>query len=215
MRALAGAMIIVAAATPVVAQQESVTERWSIELDASFFGNYDDSDLWGNGVGGGITGLYALSASTYLGARFSVTQWPYQSSSIAQDLVNEASPGSEITSEESSGHAQLVSMTPLVRYQREGVLGTLGAFIAGGAGVAYTKESAHTDVAYFPHAPTEGFATFEIDDSDVNATFQLMAGLRLPVSSSSWLELISSYRTIVASSVSDMIGVGAGYHLRI
>src|SRR5678815_1221515 len=84
MRALAGAMIMMAAAaTPVVAQQESVTE------------------------------------------------WSYESSSVVSDLVP---PGSELRSEESTGHVQLVSLTPLIRYQREEVMGTLGAFAAAGGG---------------------------------------------------------------------------------
>ena len=216
MRVLAGAMMILASvATPVTAQKEDVSEHMSIELDAYFSTDYSDSDFWGSGLGGGVTGFYALSTTTFVGARFSVTQWSYEPGSIGQELVNDISFGSDVTSEHSSGHVRLVSLTPLVRYQRDAVLGQLGAFIAAGAGVAYMKESALTEVTYFPHAAGEGTAEFEIDNSDVNATFQLLAGLRFPVSSSSCLELISSYRTTVASNASDMVGVGIGFHIRV
>jgi len=211
MRALAGAMIMMAAAaTPVVAQQESVTERWSVELDAAFFGEYDDSGLWGSGAGGGITGWWALNTTTYLGAHFSVTQWSYESSSVVSDLVP---PGSELRSEESTGHVQLVSLTPLIRYQREEVMGTLGAFAAAGGGVAYLRQHALTDVTFFP--PSVGAASFELDDSSWNASIEMLAGLRLPVSSSSWLELISSYRALFADETANLVGIGVGFHVRV
>lgn len=201
-------MIVAALVVPAVAQQEDVTEHVSLELDAGFYNRYDDSDLWDSGVGAGISGLWAVDAALSLGARFSVTHWSYDPSSIVADLTP---VGAAYVSEESSGQVQVVALTPLARYQRERVVGKLGAFVAAGPGVAYVKEHATTDV-YYTLGGTRDVNSFEHESSDFKVTFEAMTGLGHAVSSSSSLELIAFYRFI---GDHNLYGVGAGFYLRV
>lgn len=203
-------MIVAAATVPVAAQQENVTEHVWIELDGGAFTKYDDSGLWGSGLGGGVTGLWGLNTTTLLGARFSVTQWSYESSFVVPGLVP---AGSELTSEHSSGDVQMVSLTPVIRYQREEVMGRLGAFVAGGLGVAYMKQFARSEITYFP--PSQGAAQFELDESAWKASIEFLAGLRRPVSSSSWLELMATYRTVLAGETANIVGGGVAFNMRV
>ena len=201
-------MIVAVTVAPVVAQQEDVTEHVSLELDAGFYNQYDDSGLWDSGVGAGISGLWAVDAALSLGARFSVTHWSYVPSSIVAELTP---MGAAYVSEESSGQVQVVSLTPLVRYQRERVVGKLGAFVAAGPGVAYLKEHATTDV-YYTRNGARDRNSFEIENSAFKVTFEAMTGLGHAVSSSSSLELIAFYRFI---DEHHLYGVGAGFYLRV
>jgi hypothetical protein len=210
MRAITGTMIILAVVTaPAAAQPENVTGRWSIGIDAGVFTDFDDSGLWINGLGAGVTGLYALRADVAVCTRFGIMHWPYESDAVTPDLVP---PGTAVTFEQSSGQTEVVSLTPMIRYQREEVFPShVGAFAQIGAGVAYVKQFALTEITYTPDTP----ATFEIDESEFDGELVVMAGVMRPVSSSSSVEVIASYHAIFADDTADTFGIGVGFVIRV
>ena len=84
----------------------------------------------------------------------------------------------------------MLTLTPMVRWQREEVLPWhLGAFVQGGVGIAYVKTQLLSQ---------SEVGTFEIDESDYWAEVMLGAGLSRAVTSSTSIELIPSYRFIFA-----------------
>jgi hypothetical protein len=208
-----GALAILVVAAPATAQKEDVTEHVSVELDADVLTDYDDSGLWVNGLGGGVTGLWALSASTFACARFGLVHWSYDEELVVPEVVP---PGALITAQQSTGQLEILSLTPMIRYQREEVLpADLGAFAEGGAGIAYVKTFALTEVRY-DTATVEGqVARFEINEVDVFADVIVAAGVTRAVSSSSWVEIISSYHAIFADETSHVFGIGVGFRVRV
>jgi hypothetical protein len=211
MRAITGTMMILAVATaPVAAQPENVTDRWSIDIDAGFFTDFDDSGLWINGLGAGVTGLYALRADVAVCTRFGIMHWPFESDAVTPDLVP---PGAAVTFEQSSGQTEVISLTPMIRYQREEVFPShVGAFAQIGAGVAYVKQFALTEITY---GPSDTPAKFEIDESEFDGELVVMAGVTKPVSSSSSFEVIASYHAIFADDTADTFGIGVGFAIRV
>jgi hypothetical protein len=53
---IGSAMMVVSATLPAVAQPESVTDHWSVEFDAGFSSQYDDSEMWKQGYNAGVAG---------------------------------------------------------------------------------------------------------------------------------------------------------------
>lgn len=200
------------ASTPALAQSENVTEHVSLELDLGFLSAYDDSDLWDDGFDAGVAGLWALNATTSLSARFGISHWSYVPDSVVDDLVP---PGSELLFEQSSGQVEVLALTPLARYEREEVFPwRLGAFVHGGVGIAYVKTFARTEVEYVSGSGTEA-QRFEINESDWFADVFLGAGLSRAVTSSTWIELMPSYRVIFGDETTNIVAVSLGFRLRV
>jgi hypothetical protein len=191
------------------AQAEDITERWSVEFDAGFHDDYDDSGLWGGGYDVGVTGLWSHSASTSFSARFGLSHWSYNSGHVVDALLPE---GEELTEERSAGQVQALALVPMARYQREDVLGKLGAFVEGGVGIVYVKTFALTEVLY--DAGTK-LNTFEIDESDVGAEVRFCMGVSRAVSTSSWLDFFPSYRGIFTEETAHVLGFAFGFRVRV
>jgi hypothetical protein len=214
MRAMMGAMVIVAfASASAPAQDEDVSDHVSMEIDVGILGDYDDSNLWGDSYEGGVTGLWELSAATFLCARFGLSHWSYASGSVVESLVP---PGSEIVFEKSSGQLEILALTPMIRYQREDVFPwRLGAFVQAGVGLAYVKTFALTEVEYTTGPVNTDVAEFTIDTNDWFVEAFVGAGLSRPISSSSWIDVFPSYRAIFADDTAHVFGISAGFRVRV
>ena len=211
MRVLLAVIILSLAATSAPAQKEDVTERYSVAFDAGFPTDYDDSNRWANGYDAGVTALWAWTASTSFCARFGISHWSYVSEGVVHDLIP---PGAQIEFQQSTGQIELLSLTPMIRYQREHALGRLGAFGEGGAGLAYVKTFALTDVGYSAGPDTE-VENFEINKSQLGASVMIGAGVSHPVSSSSWIDLVPTYRAIFTGDVAQLVAVSLAFRLRV
>jgi hypothetical protein len=194
------------------AEDEGVTEHVSIELDAGFLSDYDDSKMWAHGYDAGVTGLWSSNGSTMFCARFGLSHWSYMSGPVVADLVPE---GALLTAESSSGQVQKLTFTPMVRYQREGVLSKLGAFVEGGVGVAYVKTFARTEVLYEEGVQGTQKGAFEISESDVGAQVLLGAGLFHSLTSLSCIDLMSTYQALITGDTAHFFSVHVGYRLRV
>ena len=213
MRALTVAIIALAGvSTPAIAQPENVTDHVSFELDAQVLTDYDDSGLWVNGFGGGVNGLWALTASWHVGLRFGIDHWSFESESTVAGLVP---PGAQVTFSQSTGQIDALSLSPMIRYEREEVFpARLGAFVQAGAGAVYQKTFALAEVKYSFGGP-ESVAKSEVDESNTEVQALAIAGITRPVSSSSWFEVLASYTTILADETVDVWGIGVGFRMRV
>jgi len=106
-------VIMAAAALPASAQEAGTTDHISVEMDAGFLSDYDDSGLWEQGYIAGVAGLWSLNASTALCVRFGISHWSYVPDSVVLDLVP---PSAELTFQQSSGQIEVLALTPMIRW---------------------------------------------------------------------------------------------------
>lgn len=212
-RGLLGTLVLMVAVAPLAAaEDEGVTDHVSVEFDAGLLTDYDGSGMWGQGYDAGVTGLWSSNGSTLFCARFGLSNWPYVPGSIPESLVP---AGSVLVAEQSSGQIQKVSLTPILRYQREEALSKLGAFLEGGVGIAYMRTHALTEVVYRNNAVNSQDGTFEIEESVVRAEVFLGAGLSHFLTSSSWIDLMSTYQALITSDTAHIFSVHVGFRVRV
>jgi len=85
-RGLLGTLVLMVAVAPyAAAEDEGVTEHVSVELDAGFLSDYDDSRMWNHGYDAGVTGLWSSNGSTMFCARFGLSHWSYASGPVVAD----------------------------------------------------------------------------------------------------------------------------------
>jgi hypothetical protein len=187
--------------------------RISLEFSAGFVSGYDDSGLWDNGYTAGATGLWWASESVHLGVALGLTSWSYQPEQVVDDLVP---PGANLVVEQSTGDLQIVELVPCVRWEHDESLPLrLGFFLQGGAGLAYVKTFALSDVLYETGGGPQQANRFEINESDVNLEGVASAGFTRPVSTTSWLELFSSYRAVIMDETVDLLSLSIGFRVQL
>jgi hypothetical protein len=210
MRMLIAFFVLLAAAVPALAQPDAdLSDHLSVQLDAQVLTDYDDSDIWVNGFGGNVTGLWALTASWHVCVRIGLSHWSYDSESTVADMVP---PGAQLTHSQSSGQLDIYSLTPTIRFERYEVLPwRLGAFAEAGVGAAHVKTFAVSEVNYTGGG--SGTDRFEIDESSTQSQAVVTAGVTYPASESSWFEVLGSYTSILADESVDYFGIGVGFRV--
>jgi hypothetical protein len=211
-------MIMAAAAMPAAAQPENVTDGWSVEFDAGFPSQYDDSDMWHQGYDVGVAGFWMPAASAWsFGARFGITHWSYDQAVIVAYLMEDVvPPGGEFMGDQSTGQLEILTLTPLARYQREHVLPfELGAFVQAGAVITYVKTFALTELKYSSGPVGTDVAVFEVNRNDWYAGVLLAAGLSRHISSSSWVDLLPSYRVVFGDETGHVFAISLGFRARV
>ena len=210
---LMGTMMVMATNAFAQDSREKPDGRVSIEISAGVVGDYDDSGLWESGYTASATGLWWASESVHLAVGLGLTHWSYRPDDVVQDLVPS---GATLLIEQSTGQLEIVDLVPSVRWERNEVLPMrLGFFLQGGAGVAYVKTFALSEVQYETGAGPPTDADFEINESDVQLEGLAAIGFTRPVSTGSWFELFSSYRAIATDETVNVFAVSFGFRVQI
>ena len=213
MRALI-ALIPVLVAVPAVAQPDGdLSDHISVRVDAQVLTDYDDASLFVNGFAGNVSGLWALSVSWFVCARFGISHWSFESESTVAGLVP---PGAQLTFSQSSGQIDVISLMPTIRYARHDVFPLeLGGFLEAGVGGAHVSTFAMAEIEYSGGGSGQGADGFKLDESETAVQWLATAGLTHAVSDSSWFEVLVSYTVIMASETIDIFGFGVGVQVWI
>lgn len=209
-----GVLMVVASNTWAQENSDSSDGRTSVEVSGGFVGDFDDSGLWEDGYSGAVTALWWASESVHVAAGLGLTHWSYRPDELVASLVPS---GATLLVEQSTGELEIVDLVPSVRWERDEIMPMrVGVFVQGGAGVAYVKTFALSEVQYDDGSggpPTD--LDFEIDQSDVYLEGVASAGFTRPMSTSSWLELFTSYRVIAADETADVFAVSVGFRVQM
>jgi len=204
--------VVIALATSAFAQENTdySDSRVSMEISGGFVGDYDDSNMWQDGYNVGVSAFWWASESVHLGACLALTHWSYDPDDVVDELVPD---NATLLTTQSTGQIEIVELIPCVRWERHHMLPfDLGGFVQAGAGVAYVKTFALTEVLYDDASASQA-ASQEIDQSTWQMDVVTAAGLTHAVSESSWFEVFPSYR--IMNDVPNVFAVSIGFRLQI
>jgi hypothetical protein len=158
-----------------------------------------------------VGAFWWASESVHLGACLTLTHWSYSPDEVVAELVPD---NATLLATQSTGQIEIVDLIPCVRWERHHLLPfDLGGFVQAGAGVAYVKTFALTEVSYEDASAPPQAASQEVDQSTWRMEVVTAAGLTHSVSESSWLEVFPSYR--IMNGAPNVFAVSIGYRLQI
>lgn len=207
-------IVVIGTAANLVAGEEE-TRRFSVAFDAGYISTYaDGADIWQPGTAAGITCLYSLANTAFVGGRVGLNHWGYDASKIVPGLIP---MGSELVSSQSTGQLQMIEFGPVVRFVRDRVLGNrVGLYLQFSGNFVYAKTFALSEVMYVAGGYRPEVNKFEINETRYRAGFAICGGLSRSLSNSSWIELFPSYRGILTSDgISNIAGISLAFRARI
>jgi hypothetical protein len=207
--------IVVIGTAPTLAAGEEEIRRFSIAFDAGLISTYDDgADIWRPGKAVEITGLYPLGNTAFVGGRIGIIHWGYNESKVVPGLIPR---GTELVFEQSTGQLQMIEFGPVIRYAREGVLGKrIGLYVQFSGNAVYAKTFALSEIMFVAGGYRPEARKFEINESRYRVAFIISGGFMRPISNSSWIELLPSYRGVLTDSgVLHLAGISLAYRVRI
>jgi hypothetical protein len=208
-----GLMMALASNTIAQTYSDRSDGRISVEVNAGFVGDYDDSNLWHSGYTAGVGGLWWASESVHLGACFAITHWSYRPDDTVAALVPD---DAVLMVAQSSGQIEMLELIPSLRWERNEVLPhRCGVLVQGGVGAAYVKTFALTEVLFETATANPEVARFEINESTVRVVVAAVAGLTRPISTSAWLEVFPSYRAVFMDEVTHVFAISIGCRVQV
>jgi len=187
----------------------------SVAFDAGLIWYFGErNDIWRSGTIAGVTGLYPVNSTLSVGGRIGLNHWDYNDAGIVAGLVP---CGAEILSSQSTGQLQMIEFGPVARLGRDRFFADhAGLFLQLSTCIVYVKTFALSEVMFSTGGFRAGVRSFEINHSRYRPGVAVSGGFTRPVTRSSWIDLVPSYRGVYdEGSITNLVGVSLAYRAKI